>query len=91
MWMSAKQERQNTHHQISCIGSAEICAIRRNNMLIKISGKNSLGKSRSEFEANLHKEWGSAALTHEQIDKCRFVEKHTGAKFVDSRIIDAVK
>ena len=60
-------------------------------MLIKISGKNRLGKTRSEFERNLCKEWGDAALTHEQIDKCKFVEKKTGAKWVDSRLIDRVK
>jgi hypothetical protein len=59
-------------------------------MLIKIKGRNRMGKSRSETEANLHKEWGSASLTHEEIDKCRFIEKKTGAGWVDKELIKNV-
>ena len=49
-----------------------------------------MGKSRSETEANLHKEWGSASLTHEEIDKCRFIEKKTGAGWIDKSLIKNV-
>ena len=60
-------------------------------MLIKIKGRNKMGKSRSETEANLHKEWGCASLTHEEIDKCRFIEKKTGAGYVNTILIKQVK
>lgn len=60
-------------------------------MLIIIKGRQRLGRTRSELERNLHKEWGAAALSQEQVDKCRFVEKRTGASWVDSELIDKVK
>lgn len=59
-------------------------------MLIKIADKHGLGKSRAEIETNLHKEWGSASLTHEEIDKAKFVEKKTGAKWVDKVTINKI-
>ena len=49
-----------------------------------------MGKSRSETEANLRKEWGSSRLTVEEIDKCRFIEKKTGAGWVDQELIKNV-
>ncbi len=58
------------------------------NMLIIIKGRSRLGKTRSEIETNLRKEWGTSALNREQIDKCAFVEKRTGGKWVDSEIVD---
>jgi len=57
-------------------------------MLIIIKGKTRIGKSRSEIETNLRKEWGSSRLTPEQIDKCKFLEKRTGAKWLDSEIVE---
>ncbi len=57
-------------------------------MLIIIRGKHKLGKTRSELETNLRKEWGSSNLSMEQIDKCKFFEKKTGAKWVDSKLVD---
>ena len=59
-------------------------------MLIIVNGRgrNRLGKTRSEIETNLRKEWGSSRLTPEQIDKCKFVEKRTSAKWVDSEIVN---
>jgi hypothetical protein len=56
-------------------------------MLIITSDKRKLGKTRSEIETNLRKEWGSSRLTEEQIDKCKFVEKKTRASWVDADII----
>jgi len=38
----------------------------------KISPK---GRTRSKIEKDLMKEWGSAGLDEEQIDKCDFLEK----------------
>jgi hypothetical protein len=60
-------------------------------MLIIIKGRNNLGRTRSEIETNLHKEWGSATLTGELIDKAKFLEKKTGAKWIDSEHIEKVK
>jgi hypothetical protein len=60
-------------------------------MLIIIKGRQRLGKTRSELEKNLRKEWGSAALTSEQVDKCRFVEKKIGVNWVNSETIDRVR
>jgi hypothetical protein len=60
-------------------------------MLIIIKGKHRLGKTRSEIENNLHKEWGTAALSQEQIDKCKHVEKKTGLKWVDGENIAKIK
>ncbi len=43
-------------------------------------GPHRLGRVRSEIETNLHKEWGSASLNEEQIDKCKFLEKRAEMK-----------
>jgi hypothetical protein len=54
-------------------------------------GAHRLGKTRSEIETNMQKEWGTSALTDEQIDKCKFQEKKAGITegFIkDSRLID---
>lgn len=60
-------------------------------MLIIIKNRKCrLGKSRSELETNLYKEWGSASLNHEEIDKCRFIEKKTGAGWVDKSLIEKI-
>ncbi len=56
-------------------------------------GAHRLGRGRSEIETNLLKEWGTAALTEEQIDKCKYLEKKTELKegFFQSTVIDRVK
>ena len=56
-------------------------------------GRHRLGRCRSEIEKNLMKEWGTAGLTGEQIDKCKYLEKKTGLDqgFFDSGVIDRVK
>jgi len=59
-------------------------------MLIIIKGRNRLGKSRSELENNLHKEWGCASLNHEEIDKCKYLEKKIGAGWIDRSVISNV-
>jgi len=46
-----------------------------------------LGKTRSEIETNLRKEWGSSTLSPEQIDKCKFFEKKTGTKWVNTGLV----
>lgn len=54
-------------------------------------GAHRLGRTRSEIETNLQKEWGTSALTEEQIDKCKFLEKKAEIKegFIkNSRLID---
>ena len=43
-------------------------------MHIIIKGKNSFGKSRSEREENLRKEWGQT-MSDEQLDKTKWLEK----------------
>ena len=56
-----------------------------------VMGAHRLGKTRSEIETNMQKEWGTSALTDEQIDKCKFQEKKAGITegFIkDSRLID---
>jgi hypothetical protein len=57
-------------------------------MLIIVKGKPRFGKTRSEVETNLRKEWGTAVLTSENIDKCRFLEKYTGATWHDSEVVE---
>ena len=37
--------------------------------------KSNFGKSRSEQEENLRKEGWGGAMTEEQLDKCKFIEK----------------
>jgi len=41
---------------------------------IIIKGKHNIGKTRSEQEINLRKEWGST-MTDEHLDKLKFIEK----------------
>lgn len=61
-------------------------------MLIKVSGKQSIGKTRSEQARNLQKEgWGTAGLTPEQLDKCRYLDKKGSKKWFNQRSIDGVK
>lgn len=38
------------------------------------------GKTRSEHEKNIRKEWGMKTLTDEQLDKCKYLEKKVGVK-----------
>jgi len=68
-------------------------------MEIIIRGKNEhqkFGKTRSEQEENLRKEWGST-ITDEQLDKLKFherkIKEKTGLKknFVRGQVIDRVK
>lgn len=55
-----------------------------------------LGKTRSQMEKNLRKEWGFT-MTDEQLDKCKFAEKKikekTGLKrnFLRGMDIDGIK
>lgn len=41
---------------------------------IIIKGRNTIGKTRSEQEVNLRKEWGGT-MTDENLDKLKFIEK----------------
>jgi len=41
---------------------------------IIIKGKNTIGKTRSEQEVNLRKEWGET-MSDENLDKCKFIER----------------
>jgi len=67
-------------------------------MLIKTSrkgntmGPHRLGRVRSEIETNLRKEWGTSALTDEQIDKAKFVERKNDIKegFIPTKAIDRI-
>lgn len=65
-------------------------------MHIIIRGETKFGRTRSEQEENMRKEWGST-ITDEQLDKLKHMEKRikekTGSKdnFVDAHIIDEVK
>ena len=38
------------------------------------------GKTRSEHEQNIRKDWGCKTLTDEQLDKCKFLERHAKDK-----------
>ena len=51
------------------------------------------GKSRSEHEQNLRKDWGCRTLTDTQLDKCKWLEKKVGVRksYFDQSQIDAVK
>ncbi len=53
-------------------------------------GNHRLGRTRSEIETNLTKEWGGAALNEEQIDRCRYIEKTTGTGWVDTQVIEQI-
>lgn len=64
---------------------------------IIIKGKHDhFGKTRSEQETNMRKEWGST-ITDEQLDKCKWLEKkrkeHDGSNknFIPGHEIDRVK
>jgi hypothetical protein len=68
-------------------------------MEIIIRGKDEhqkLGRTRSEQEANLRKEWGST-MSDEQLDKCKWLEKKkkefdgSGKNFIPGHQIDVVK
>lgn len=56
-------------------------------------GPHRMGKTRSEIESNLLKEWGTASWTEEQIDKGRHVEKKLGMteSFLNTGIVDRIK
>jgi len=45
-----------------------------------IKGKNLVGKTRSEQEENMRKEWGFT-INDEQLDKLKFLEKGVKEKF----------
>ena len=55
------------------------------------------GKTRSESERNLRKEWGVSSMTDGQLDKLKFAEKKikevTGSKknFIGCHEIDKIK
>lgn len=63
---------------------------------IIITGKTKIGRTRSEQEVNLRKEWGGT-ITDEQLDKMKHlekkIEKETGSKdnFLKPQIVDMVK
>ena len=62
--------------------------------LIKIAGKNSphLGRTRSEQAKNLMSDgWGNTGLSLEQLDKCKYLEKKTGKRYLTQPEIDRVK
>ena len=65
-------------------------------MEIIIKGKAKFGRTRSEQEENMRKEWGRT-VTDEQLDKLKHLEKkmkdRTGSKdnFVGAYILDDVK
>lgn len=52
-----------------------------------------MGKTRSEIEKNLQKEWGSSSLNGEQIEKCEYLEKKIGMNqgMIDTGVINRVK
>lgn len=60
-----------------------------------ITSKSKIGRTRSEQEENLRKEWG-ATITDEQLDKMKFVEKKardiTGSRdnFIGAHDIDKI-
>lgn len=63
---------------------------------IIIRKPDSFGKTRSEQEKNMRKEWGGS-LTDEQLDKCQYLEKKLKEKtgkeksFLGGHEIDRVK
>lgn len=64
------------------------------NIIIRRPGN--YGKTRSEQEKNMRKEWGST-MTDEQLDKLKYIEKkikeNTGQKksFIPGQDIDKIK
>lgn len=51
------------------------------------------GKTRSEHEYNIRRDWGCQTLKDGQLDKCKFLEKRCGSKksYFDQSEIDKVK
>ena len=66
------------------------------NIIIKGNDHDKLGKTHSEHEENLRKEWGST-ITDEQLDKLKYIERkikeNTGQSknFITAIDIDKVK
>jgi len=61
-------------------------------IIINPNKKCRLGKTRSEQAKNMAREgWGSAGLSGEGIDKCKFLEKKVGKLFFRQTDIDGVK
>jgi hypothetical protein len=64
--------------------------------IIKKNKQHKFGKTRSEQEENMRKEWGST-MTDEQLDKCKFAEKkikvYNGStkNFIPCHEIDNIK
>lgn len=64
--------------------------------IITGSKHDKFGKTRSEHEENMRKEWGST-MTDEQLDKCKYLERklkeHSGSvkNFVRANEIDRIK
>jgi len=56
-----------------------------------------LGKTRSEIETNLYKEWGTRAMSEEKLDKLKFLERKRKEKwgfdkqFIGQDQVDRVK
>jgi len=48
------------------------------NIIIRGNRPDKFGKTRSEHEKNLRKEWG-ATMTDEQLDKLKYAERHQKA------------
>jgi len=65
-------------------------------MEIIIRGKTKFGRTRSEQEENLRKEWGPT-IKDEQLDKLKYIEKKLNDKersndnFIPAGMIDEVK
>lgn len=53
-------------------------------MYIIIKGKTNLGKTRSEQEENIRKEWGNT-VTDAELDKLKFIEKRAKEKTGSTR------
>lgn len=48
---------------------------------IVIKKHDDLGKTRSEIEENLYKEWGTRAMSEEKLDKLKFLERKRKEKW----------
>jgi hypothetical protein len=65
------------------------------NVIIK--KHDSMGKTRSEIEENLFKEWGTRSMSEEKLDKLKWLEKKRKEKwgfdkqFVGQDSVDKVK
>jgi len=51
------------------------------------------GKTRSEHERNIRREWGTKTLSDEQLDKCKYLEKRIGRNrsYINQSEIDKVR